>query len=182
MLALKSSHLGDENSCIKNYAEGLKIDLENITQNLSKISCDSSKQNETLTYVFNRSRGLSIIITDFYHHCYGSRPIDSVHNEHSLSFENVELKLKRVFKDYEILAKKTCRYNFNDQYNALDTQRLKFDSINSVKDKRSISSNIVRHESTYNLRMSNVRNSNWVPFIKRLEPEKEFKIWNTALD
>jgi len=110
-------------------------------QTNSRVKAEAYKQEETVAYMFTRTKALSSLISGFYTHCYGMKEPEGNKAEYVLSFEAIQGKLERVFKDYEALAKKPKRFEFAE-VSDVESVRSGFNSLTNGKDKRSVSNNI----------------------------------------
>ena len=132
----------NENAFLKKNNESLKKDLFELNIQTSKAKTEANKQEETVAYLFTRTKVLSTLISSFYTHSYGVQEPEHKKQEYVLSYENMHSKLQRIFKDYEILAKKTKRFDFGTETTDSEGNRLSFNSNHNTRDRRSTSTNI----------------------------------------
>lgn len=131
-----------ETNYLKISNDGLKKELMEHMQHTYKTKDESHKQEETVAYMFARTKNLSALISNFYAHFYGSTDPAPSKQENVLSFETIQTKLERIFKDYETLAKKPKRFDFSTDVGGMESAKSGFNSLNNTKDKRSVSNNI----------------------------------------
>lgn len=141
MWANQQKNHDSETSFLKSANESLKRELAESMQGTSKARSDAIKQEETVAYLFTRAKTLNGLITSFYNHTYGSKEVEHSKSEYVLSFEAMQQKLERLFKDHENLIKAPKRFDFVE-ISDVESVRSGFNSLNNgSKDKRSVSNN-----------------------------------------
>lgn len=132
-----------ENTCLKKSNETLQKDLHDLNIQTSKIKTEAVKSEETVAYMFTRTKSLSTLISGFYAHCYGGAEPEQSKTEYVLSFESLHNKLERIFKDYETLAKKSKRFDFSTDTTESDAHRFSLNSQSNTKNRRTTSTNVM---------------------------------------
>lgn len=145
---MKYKQLENENAYFKKAHEAMKNDIIELSQQTTKVKAESVKQEETVAYMFTRTKTLSALINSFHSHCYGVKEPEQNKAEYVLSFESLHGKLERLFKDYEVLAKKTRRFDFSAIPMDTDVSKPNGNSMDATRDKRSVSNNITPKNDT----------------------------------
>jgi len=88
-----------ENASLKSKIEPLRKELETLTQENRRYRHELSKQEETVSYLFKRTKNLSSTISDFYQTYVAELDLNMT-QDHVLSYDNTLLKLESIFRDF----------------------------------------------------------------------------------
>jgi serine/threonine protein kinase len=91
--------LKSENSSLKSKSESNKKDFENSTAENRRIRHELGKQEETVAYLFKRTKNISTSISEFFQNYVAQQDLN-VTQDYILSYDNTVQKLDAIFKDF----------------------------------------------------------------------------------
>lgn len=91
----------NDNLALKKPAENYKISPSGLNQEIERLNSEAAKQQETLGYMYKRTKTLSSIISQFYERHTPDQSHLDITQEYVLSFENPIKKLEKIFQHFE---------------------------------------------------------------------------------
>ena len=97
----KNTKLQEEVSILKNLNKSTDSkDSNTVAAELKKTKLDLAKQDETVNYLFKRTRQLSSFVSEFYHKVV-TEQTNVLPQEQNINYENTLTKLEAIFREYE---------------------------------------------------------------------------------
>lgn len=125
--------ISSKNIELKKNLKELKSFNKNSSSN-KKLEDNLRQQEETVSYLFKKTKDLSKIISDFYGKCYKEEKVPDLENINILSFEDTIKKLEKIFlllENNQNKNKETIPFKFR-------TNELKKNEVNLLNQKVSI--------------------------------------------
>lgn len=121
---------------------------------LQKLNCRPIKdkpilgdKDETVNFLFKRTREIAELVSSFYARVYGRDSTDTKPGTNVLSYETIQLKLEKIFRDYEWLVQKNKKNKSSLDTRDTDTDRLSTTPV-SHRNRRPLSINLVPPHAT----------------------------------
>lgn len=134
----------NESFYFKKANETFKKELIDLSTKNVKDRSSVNEQDETLAYLFNRTKKVASLISEFYYRVYGIKDSDCLTGNNTLSCEVMQERLEKILRDYEDVLK--GNKGLGHSVDTRDTDTIKFSiSSNSQRERRPLSINISPH-------------------------------------